>query len=96
MPSESNGSGAGAGVAGPADPGAVRLADHRLQRGDQAAGAGPPLDLAVRLLAAVHGQPAGHHDEVIARHTLTISRARRGRSAATQPAGPPCPLCQSL
>ena len=54
-----------AGRAGPADPGPVGRAHHRFQRGDQAAGAGPPLGLPIRPLGPVDGQPAGGDDEVV-------------------------------
>ncbi len=52
------------GVAGPADPGAVVLAHHRLEGGDQAAGGLAPAGGAVGLGHPVDGQPVGHDHEV--------------------------------
>ena len=59
------------GQAGPADPGALSLPDHRLQGRDQAAGAGPPLRLAAGSLPPVHGQAArDDHEAVVAGRLL--------------------------
>jgi hypothetical protein len=55
------------GIARPADPYAAGLAHHRLERGDQAAWAGPPRGTAVGVLDPVYRQAASHYHEVVAR-----------------------------
>ena len=47
----------------PADPDAVPTSHHRFERGDQAAGAGPPAHGSVGSDLPVYGQPVGDDDE---------------------------------
>ncbi len=93
MPSASNGSGASPGDAGPADPGAVGLAHHRLHRGDQAARGALPGRRAVR--ARWSGRPAagwpprraGASQRSLPVRPEVVGRARRRRLSRRR-AGP--------
>ena len=65
------------GAARPADPDAVVGPHHRLDRGDQATGRGPPLGLAVGPGDAVDRQPVGDDHEVCGHH-LTLGARPAG------------------
>ena len=64
-----------AGLARPADPGAVGLAHHRLHRGDQAAGGALPGDRAVARGGEVDREAVGHHYERV-RHEVSPPAVR--------------------
>ena len=59
------GGGSLAGLAGPPDPGTLAAAHHRLHRGDEAAGAAPPLGAAVGEHLSVDRQAVRGDDEVV-------------------------------
>ena len=62
-------------AAGPADPGAVALPQHRLERGDEPARGAAPRGSAVGVVHPVDGQAVGHDHEVrraVRRHLPTL------------------------
>ena len=81
---------------GPAHPDPVVGAHHRLDRGDQAAGRGPPGRGAVRLLDAVHRQPVRDDHEVVA-HGLHPRQAagRRAHPVGGRTSGWPDTRCRA-
>ena len=87
-PSSSNGSRSVLGAAGPADPGAVVGAHHRLDRGDQPARRAAPAGAAVGLLDPVDGQPVRDDDQVVARARGCQARLTSESAGAACRAGP--------
>src|SRR5690606_11864334 len=68
--------------AGPTDPGRAALAEDRMQRGDQAAGAASPFPCAVIVHGLVDGKAVRHDCQGSTRHCGLLLQPKDGRTMA--------------